>query len=114
MWTHLGTIVGALPHDDIISARIELQRIVTSTRLQDLSMEMYYVRAPGALMKIIDVLGYDGDLEDIFKVVESFMSGIGLNGLHTLTTLVVEPKNTGRIAFPSLGGRNMRNGLTLP
>jgi hypothetical protein len=75
---------------------------------------MYYVRAPGALMKIIDVLGYDGDLEDIFKVVESFMRGIGLNGLHTLTTLVVEPKNTGRIAFPSLGGRNMRNGLTLP
>jgi hypothetical protein len=77
-------------------------------------VKVNHVRASGALVEIVDILGDDGDLEDILKLEESFVRGVWLNGLHTLTPFVVEPKYTSRIFLPPLRGRDKRNGLPLP
>ena len=67
-----------------------------------------------ALMEVVDVLGDDGNFEDILKLEKSFVRGVWLTRLHALTTLVVEPKHARRVFLPPLGGGNKRNGLPLP
>jgi hypothetical protein len=77
-------------------------------------MKMNDLCASGSLMQIVDVLGDDGDFEDVFKFPESFVRGVWLNGLHAFSTFVVEPQDPSWITFPSIGSRYKRNGLTLP
>ncbi len=77
-------------------------------------MEVNNIRAPGALVEVVDVLGDDGYREDSLKLFESFVSGVWLNSLHTLATLVVEPEHSRWVLFPPFRGRHKRNGLTLP
>jgi hypothetical protein len=77
-------------------------------------MEVNNIRTPGTLVEVIDILGDDGHLKDILKLLESLVGCIWLYSKHAFPPLIVEPKNPCGITLPSFGSSNNRNGLPLP
>ena len=64
-------------------------------------MEMDYLGASGSFMKIIHVLGDDGDIPVSLKLCNGSMCGIRLDFGQLGSALIIEIKYQRRIAIPS-------------
>src|SRR5687768_7924623 len=66
-------------------------------------MEMNHVCGTSAFVKVIHVLSDHHDFESLFKIGESFVSGVGLRICRLSSSLVVKLEDDMRLSAPRFG-----------
>ena len=83
-------------------------------RLGQLPVKVDYPAAPAALVKVVHILGHDGDIEELLHAGQKHMGLVGVRPGELRPALVVEIEHEGAVAVPSLYRGDLLHGVVLP
>ena len=98
----------------VVRERADESGVVDGTNLHEFAVEMHYIRASGALVEVVDVLGYHHHVEVFLELVQNLVGTVGLDAGEGGTAFVVEAVHEGRIAREAVGTRHIHYRVLLP